>query len=253
MQNETLGEWLSAAPFSLAMSSGFFSFFAHTGMLRALESEGLTPKSLFGSSAGALVAGGWAAGLSADELGCELQSLKRSDFWDPKPGLGLLGGRLFRAKLEELLPVETFSECRAPVSISAYDLGRRKTLVLKDGELASAIMASCAFPVLFHPVRRDGSLLSDGGIADRPGLDGMQGSERTFYHHIASRSPWRRAGSKALQIPSRESMVSLRITELPRANPFHLERGVLAMQAAFDATKRALGCPIEGSVVSVAG
>ncbi len=253
MQDVTLGEWLEAQPFSLAMSSGFFSFFAHTGMLKALESEGLAPKSLSGSSAGALVAGLWGAGLSAASLGEELQALKRSDFWDPKPGLGLLGGRLFRSKLEELLPVQSFAECRAPVSISAYDLGIRKTRILEEGDLASAILASCAFPVLFHPVKRDGCLLSDGGIADRPGLDGMKPSERTFYHHIASRSPWRRAGSKALQIPRRDSMVSLQITELPRANPFHLDRGVVAMGAAEEATKRALSLRIEDSIVSVIG
>lgn len=249
----TLGEWLEAEPFSLAMSSGFFSFFAHTGMLKALEFEGLAPKSLSGSSAGALVAGLWGAGLSANELGDELQALKRSDFWDPKPGFGLLGGRLFRSKLEQLLPVASFSECRAPVSISTYDLGTRKTRILEEGDIASAILASCALPVLFHPVKREGCLLSDGGIADRPGLDGMNPDARTFYHHIASRSPWRRAGSKALQIPRRDSMVSLRITDLPRANPFHLDRGVVAMQAAQEATKRALGQPIVDSIVSVAG
>lgn len=253
MHQQTLGDWLEAEPFSLAMSSGFFSFFAHTGMLRALDAAGLSPRSLSGSSAGALVAGLWGAGLTAAELGDELQALKRSDFWDPKPGLGLLGGRLFREKLAELLPVETFSECRAPVFISAYDLGSRTTLVLNEGDLASAILASCAFPVLFHPVKREGCLLSDGGIADRPGLDGMAVDERTFYHHIASRSPWRRAGSKALQIPSRDGMVSLRITDLPRANPFHLERGREAMEAAYEATQRALHEPLEGPVVSVRG
>ncbi len=251
MQRETLGEWLAAKPFSLAMSSGFFSFFAHTGMLRALEVEGLAPECVSGSSAGALVAGLWGAGLSATELGDELQRLERKDFWDPKPGFGLLGGRLFRRKLDGLLPVTTFSECRVPVAISVYDIGKRTTHVLSSGDLASAIQASCAFPVLFHPVRREGLLLSDGGIADRPGLDGMKTGARTFYHHIASRSPWRRSGSKALQIPARDSMVSLRILDLPRANPFHLERGVMAMEAACEATKRALSRPIDNAVVEV--
>ena len=185
-----------------------------------------------------------AQGFPAPELGEELRTLKRADFWDPKPGLGLLGGRLFREKLDQLLPVETFSECRAPVAISVYDLSKRKTQVLVEGDLASAILASCALPVLFHPVRREGCLLSDGGIADRPGLDGMAHHQRTLYHHIASRSPWRRAGSTSLKIPSRTAMVSLRIADLPRANPFHLERGVAAMQAAREATARALSSPL---------
>lgn len=244
MSNETLGDWLSAGPFSLAMSSGFFAFFAHTGMLVALEQAGLRPSSLSGSSAGALVAGLSAAGCSAQELRAELLSLRREDFWDPRPGLGLLAGRRFGEKLNQLLPVESFEQCRAPLRISVYDLLKRRTSVLREGDLASAIRASCALPLLFHPVRRRGSLFSDGGIADRPGLAGTPLNERTFYHHIASRSPWRRPGSQALRVPVRKSMVSLRIVDLPRANPFHLERGVAAMKAAEEATRRALDMPV---------
>lgn len=251
LTNTTLGDWLAAQPFALAMSSGFFSFFAHAGMLSALESGGLTPESLSGSSAGALVAGLSGAGLSSQVMQEELTSLKRGDFWDPKPGLGLLGGRLFRETLDALLPVGTFEECKTPVRISVYDLAKRETQVIDKGKLASAIHASCAVPVLFHPVRRDGRLLSDGGIADRPGLSGTGSDRRVFYHHIASRSPWRRPGSSALRIPKRDNMVSLRIGELPRANPFYLERGVQAMKTAREATLRALDLPIVDSVVSV--
>ena len=251
MSAQTLGDWLSAEPFALAMSSGFFGFFAHTGMLLALESAGLQAQSLSGSSAGALVAGLSGSGLSGDDMQRRLLGLRRADFWDPKPGLGLLGGRLFRKTLNEFLPVKTFEECRLPVRISVYDLGRRGTQVLREGDLASAIHASCALPVLFHPVRREGRLLSDGGIADRPGLGGTECHERIFYHHIASRSPWRRPGSGALRIPRRDSMVSLRIAELPRANPFRLDRGVKAMHAAQQATLRALEEPIVDAMVAV--
>lgn len=250
--SKTLGDWLSKEPFALAMSSGFFSFFAHTGMLLALEEAGLKVKRVSGSSAGGLVAGLSAAGLSATELRDELARLRREDFWDPKPGFGLLGGRLFRNKLDELLPVTRFEECKIPVHISVYDLAKRKTAVLSEGDLASAIQASCAMPVLFHPVRRDGRLLSDGGLADRPGIAGSPKQERILYHHIASRSPWRRPGSRTLQIPKREAMVSLRINELPRANPFHLDRGVQAMSVAQEATRRALDLPIVDSLVTVA-
>jgi len=49
----TLGDWLAERPFALAMSSGFFAFFAHTGMLAALLERGLVPRMVAGSSAGA--------------------------------------------------------------------------------------------------------------------------------------------------------------------------------------------------------
>ena len=59
-----LSEWLAEGPFTLAMSSGFFSFFAHTGMLGSLTTAGHVPRAVAGSSAGALVGGAWAAGLA---------------------------------------------------------------------------------------------------------------------------------------------------------------------------------------------
>ena len=49
----TLGAHLDARPFALAMSSGFFGFFAHAGVLCALDEAGLRPIRLSGSGAGA--------------------------------------------------------------------------------------------------------------------------------------------------------------------------------------------------------
>ena len=42
-QRPTLREWLAQGPFTLAMSSGFFGFFAHAGVLLALREAGLAP------------------------------------------------------------------------------------------------------------------------------------------------------------------------------------------------------------------
>ena len=70
-----LCDWLAERPFSLAMSSGFFSFYAHTGMLHSLTGAGFVPRSVAGSSAGALVGGAWAAGLPASTLAERLVAL----------------------------------------------------------------------------------------------------------------------------------------------------------------------------------
>src|SRR5262249_52862969 len=163
-------EWLEAEPFTLAMSSGFFGFFAHAGVLRVLESEQLLPARASGSSAGALVTGAFAAGISSDALSAELESLTREQFWDPAFGPGLLAGRRFGGLLEALLPVRTFGECRIPAAISVFDVVARDTRVVEDGPLIPAIQASCTVPLMFHPVRHQGQLWVDGGVLDRPGL-----------------------------------------------------------------------------------
>lgn len=248
----TLRTWLAERPFALAMSSGFFSFYAHTGFVLALEEAGLVPSRVAGSSAGALVGGLWAAGLDACAIREALFALRREDFWDPAPGLGLLRGRAFRALLDAHLPVPRFEDCRVPASVSVFDLRRRRTDVLADGELASALHASCALPMLFQPVRRGRALLSDGGIADRSGLAGVAPDRRVLYHHIGSRSPWRRRGSPALRVPTRPHLVALRIADLPRPSPFHLDRGRAAFDAAYRATRAALDRPLAGAVVDIA-
>lgn len=224
----------------MAMSSGFFGFFAHCGMLRALEERGLLPAAVAGASAGALVAGAWAAGLSAEILASHLLGLSRRDFWDPRPGLGLLSGQRFAQLLDQLLPAQRFDQCRTPLAVSVFELRTRQTVVLKRGALTPAIRASCAVPLLFHPVRINGRLYADGGIADRPAMVGVRRDERVLYHHIASRSPWR---VHAPQIPSRPKLTALVIDGLPRSGPFRLQAGHQALQLAHEATKRALGLP----------
>ena len=242
----TLGDHLAARPFALALSSGFFGFYAHAGMLLALEEAMLSPARMSGSSAGALVAGLWAAGMPARAMADELLALERTDFWDPAPGLGLLRGELFRRRVERLAGATHLERCRVPIAVSAFDVAARRTVVLDRGDLASAVCASCAFPGLLHPVRRDGRLLYDGGIADRSGLAGLARQppgESTLHHHLASRSPWRRPGSPSLAVPLRPATISLRIAGLPRVHPFRLAAGRAALAVAHRAARRALAAP----------
>src|SRR5688572_5189569 len=115
----TLGDHLAARPFALALSSGFFGFYAHAGMLLALEDAKLAPARVSGSSAGALVAGLWAAGMPPRAMADELLALERVDFWDPAPGIGLLRGELFRRRVERLAGAAHLEGCRVPIAVSA--------------------------------------------------------------------------------------------------------------------------------------
>lgn len=242
-----LGDWLADKPFALAMSSGFFSFFAHTGMLDSLLGAGIRPQMVAGSSAGALVGGAYAAGLDAHVLAERLVALRRDEFWDPSPGAGLLAGKKFDQILRAMLPTTAMHACRIPVRISVFDIARRKTAVLDDHDLAHAIRASCAVPALFHPVWIDRRAYWDGGILDRPGLAGIPAGERVLYHHIGSKSPWR----LKLARPTRLGMVTLVLENLPRSGPFKLDAGRRALELARERMKRALDAKIVDNVVAI--
>lgn len=241
-----LRDWLREQPFGLAMSSGFFSFFAHTGFLDALLGAGHVPVHVAGSSAGALVGGAWASGVSTAELEATFRSLKRADFWDPTLGAGLLAGKKFDALLRRLLPVAAIESCAIPTKISVFEIASRTTRVIERGDLPDAIRASCCVPIMFHPVTIEGRAYWDGGILDRPGIAGIPDGKRLLFHHIASKSPWR----AVLPIPKRSNMVSIVIEGLPRSGPWKLDAGRRALELAREATRRALDAEIIDGVVT---
>ncbi len=248
-----LAAWLREGPFALAMSSGFFGFFAHCGMLMALTEHGLEPERLSGSSAGALIAGLYGAGMTPADIARVLRELRREDFWDPFPGPGLLRGRRFRAILEHHLPVTTLEQCRRPVSVSVCDVLGWRTRALNQGPLATALHASCSVPLMFHPVWINGRPYIDGGVTDRAGVAGLPVGTRILHHHLGSRSPWRRPGSPALRPPQRAGLISFTIQGLRRAGPSRMHYGLLALDQARAATHAALEMPLDDVPVAQAG
>lgn len=244
MSAPTLGEWLRQQPFGLTLSSGFFGFFAHCGLLSVLEEEDLLPHRISGSSAGALIGGLWAAGLDTAAIRAVLFTLDKNHFWDPGWGLGLLRGRKFRQLLETHLPVRHFEDCRVPLALSAHELWTGRSRVITHGELVPAIYASCAVPLLFQPIRHQGASLVDGGVSDRPGLLGMPAGQRVLYHHLASRSPWRGQRGAHTRIPQRPGLQTLIIDNLPRVGPNRLLEGPKAFAATRAGLQHALALPL---------
>ena len=250
----TIADRLRAEPFELILSSGFFGFFAHAGVVQALEEAGLTPALVGGSSAGALVAGLWGAGVAASAIRDRLFALRRADFWDPDPlfgvggrrGLGLLRGERFEALLGDALDgvgVRRFAECRTPVRVVAFDVGTRRTVTLQHGLLAPAIRASCSVPGMFQPALIDDRRLLDGGIADRAGISAASDGARVLYHHLPTHSPWRRFTPSQNRVPARPRLHLLHEPALPRLSPFHLHRGPRAFELARAMVLRALAGP----------
>lgn len=237
----SLADWLSDAPFTLSLSSGFFGFFAHAGMLEALVEAGLRPRRVTGSSAGAMIAGIYAAGLEPAEIARRLLEVRREDFWDPSPGLGLLRGHKFETQLRNIVGAARIEDGRIPASLVVHDVLRHRGVTREHGPLSTTIRASCAVPLLFQPVWLDGRPYLDGGILDRPGITPLHDGERTLYHHLASRSPWR----GALAVPTRPNLTTLVLEGLPRSGPFRLELGPRAYEQARATTRFALNAPRE--------
>lgn len=252
----TRRDWLAEGPFTLALGAGFFGFFAHTGVLQALERAGLRPQRVTGVSAGALAGGLWASGLGADELAEELLALRRPDFWDPGLPLGgLLRGKKFARKLEVILGksgTSYFRDCEIPFATVAYDVLRRAPVVLDQGRLAPAIQASCTVPLMFRPLLHKRRVLVDGGVRDRNGESALGAGDRVLLHALPTTSPLRHLRARerdAQAIRAGPGRMILQIPELPRVSPFRLEQGPLALERARAWTTEWLASPMTSSSV----
>ena len=85
-QRLTFRQWLhdEREQFALALAPGFFCYFALLGALRALEEAGVQRHRISfvsGSSAGALIGGMYAAGLTSTEMADKVLAYTRNDFW----------------------------------------------------------------------------------------------------------------------------------------------------------------------------
>jgi len=241
----TLREWLKKEPFTLTMSSGFFGFYAHLGFLSVLEEENILPDKITGSSAGALVGAIFASGLSTSEIKEFLFELKKENFWDPLGIGGLLKGDKFKKLLDHIIPVRNINNTKIKLKLSVFNLTKKRTDILENGDLINAVYASCAVPFMFQPQLINKNIYFDGGVLDRAGIKGVEANERVFYHHLISNSLWRKKLKLGAEIPKKDNMLAFSIKDLPKVRPNKLENGVQAYNKAREATKKALDMNIK--------
>ncbi len=179
----------------LSLGGGGSRGYAHIGVIRALEEAGVAVSIINGSSIGAVMGGAYALHrdhehltqlakhlsesmdvhyfnifrFSADshplmrswmtEVACDFSAVRES----------VLPHRVNRQALSYLFSDHTFAETEIPFSAVAFDLYTSRSVVLREGQLSDAVLASISIPGIFPPVERGRMLLVDGGVlADVP-------------------------------------------------------------------------------------
>ena len=149
----------------LALSGGGVRGFAHIGALRALEDVGIKPNVIAGVSAGSIVASFYAAGMSADEIFNLFGSIDMSKFLQVDiTKSGFLKLDKFKRFLETNLPIKNIEELLIPTIIAATDIEQQHEMPFTSGNIAERVVASCSIPLVFRPVKIDGSYCVDGGV-----------------------------------------------------------------------------------------
>ncbi|MDI9569640.1 MAG: patatin-like phospholipase family protein [Pseudomonadota bacterium] len=182
----------------LALGGGGVRGFSHIGVLKVLEQEDIRIDLIAGTSAGALIGGAYAGGLSPREIHRRVETYLQSPAFK-NSALQTLGSTFNPRKRNALerashllrtrylmarslfqpaiLPSEEFQslidyfiadiaieETRIPFLAVTTDLISGERVVFREGSLRQAVLASCAVPGAVAPIRQGEWLLADGGI-----------------------------------------------------------------------------------------
>ena len=168
----------------VCLSSGYFGFYAHCGIMKALRETGLRPAAITGCSAGAVVGALWASGLAVEEVERVLLTADWRLLVDPPSfsrliaaPFGFVKGHKFETSLTDSLPVHRVEDCPIPFATTTFDLEEGRLKVIKSGSLARAVRASASLPAMFGPVPVEGHLCWDGAVVEKIALRPMMEME----------------------------------------------------------------------------
>lgn len=151
----------------LALSGAVARGPAHVGALAALEQGGVPIDCLAGTSAGAIVAALYCAGMRLDQVYGYLARMSWWLFARPVwPRRGLFSFAPLERWLAGLIGEVTFDQLQRPLAVVATDLSLGEPVVLTQGQVARAVHASCAVPGFVEPVEHEGRWLFDGGSSN---------------------------------------------------------------------------------------
>lgn len=149
--------------FTLALGGGGGRGWAHVGVAKAMDELGMRPSLIVGTSMGAIIGAGLAAGFTPDaieKVGLEtpvyrlLGRRARMAMFDPRPLLERLANALGDPRIDEL---------PTPFAVSAYDLASGRPTAITSGRVIDAVERSIAIPLFFPPCPDAAGVWCDAG------------------------------------------------------------------------------------------
>ena len=150
---------------ALVLGGGAARGFAHIGVIKVLEANGLVPDLIVGTSAGSVVGALYASGINGFELQRLALSIDESTFSDwTIRGRGVFKGEALAAYVNRQVQGRPIEKLPRALAVVATDIRSGESAVFQRGDTGTAVRASSAVPGIFAPVRIGEREYVDGGL-----------------------------------------------------------------------------------------
>ncbi|MBC7455717.1 MAG: patatin-like phospholipase family protein [Massilia sp.] len=154
---------------ALVLGGGAARGFAHIGVIKALEAQGIFPDIVVGTSAGSVVGALYAAGnngFALQRVAMDMDEATISDWALPLFGKvsGVLKGEALQNYVNKAVKNVPMEKLKLSFGAVATDLNSGQPILFQRGNTGQAVRASSAVPSVFQPVRIGGHSYVDGGL-----------------------------------------------------------------------------------------
>ena len=175
----------------IALGGGAAKGFAHIGVIKMLEANGITPVVVSGTSAGSVVGALYASGMDAFAMQEKAFALDESKIRDVSLfSGGVIKGQKLQDYVNELVGGRTLEKMRKPFAVVATNLADGKRTVFVRGNTGQAVRASSSIPGVFEAVAIGKAHYIDGGVASPVPVDAARelGAEFVIAVDISSKA-----------------------------------------------------------------
>lgn len=152
---------------ALVLGGGSSKGYAHIGVLKALEKNGIKPDIIVGTSMGALVGGFYCAGISVErleDLAEKFNSLGPFSLYSALFKDNLLNVDKVKRLINKELKDKTHDECDIKFVSVSTELNLGKEYHFDSGLLRESVLASISIPGVFPRFKKGENVFVDGGL-----------------------------------------------------------------------------------------
>lgn len=159
----------------LALGGGAAKGFAHIGVIKMLEAQGIHADVVAGTSAGSVVGSLYAGGMDAFELQQRAFALDEAQIRDVSLfSGGLVKGEKLQNYVNQLLENRPLDRLGKPFAAVATELDTGRRVAFNYGNAGQAVRASSSIPGVFEPALIGGKKYVDGGVVSPVPVDAVR-------------------------------------------------------------------------------